>query len=102
MATARPFHSTKPCSGCRNCRKASCDHGGVEKSRYPVPKKRFLAAPVIRKLANGHSTATKESTNSGPASSETSHGFQLFVVRSSRSMKNAGTINSNGNGGGIN
>src|SRR6266850_1306019 len=55
---------------------------------YAVPKNRFRASGVIRKLANGHCTAAIGARN---------RGRQRVVLWSSRSTANAGTTTSNGN-----
>src|SRR6266446_1639816 len=68
---------------------------------YADPKNRFRASGVIRKLANGHCTATKVPRNSRPAIGARNRGRQRVVLWSSRSTANAGTTTSNGNSHGM-
>src|SRR5690348_4820450 len=66
-----------------------------------VPNTQLRLAGLMRKLANGHSTATSTPTNNTPETTACSHGPQPDVRDQNQSSASAGAISSTGNSGGM-
>src|SRR5438067_1757008 len=67
-----------------------------------LPKKALRAAGDCRKVANGHSTATRLTTKTTALTVAIHHLFWDAVLAQRRSSRKAGTTRSMGNSGGMN